>query len=71
MKIEIEVKIKDFRVPNFVVREGTEGEENESAGSIPLSDLSPNDLETLCDTFRRDVFKKAGKSRPPQPARGL
>ena len=33
---------------------------------IPLKALSAEALERLCDEFREDVFKKAGKTPPPR-----
>lgn len=32
---------------------------------IPLRDLDALTLDRLCEEFREDVFKKAGKSPPP------
>lgn len=33
---------------------------------IPLRELDPLDLERMCDAFRGEVFRKAGKEQPPQ-----
>jgi hypothetical protein len=62
MKVQLEVKIKDFTVPNYVI-EQTEGEE--LGRSIPLSALDSNTLAAMCEEFTRQVFEKAGKQRPP------
>ena len=64
MKIELE--LQPFKTPNFVLaqvapkpREGFE-----RAPSFPLSDLEPEALSAMCDEFRAEVFKKAGKQDP-------
>lgn len=64
MKVQIELDIAPFTVPNFVRRKTSVSGEDETG--IPLSDLDPTALSTLCDEFRREVFKKAGKQQPPQ-----
>lgn len=66
MKADLHIEIELFTVPNFARRKQA-GTGRGDEMSIPLSDLSPETLESLCDEFRREVFKKAGKSRPPQP----
>ena len=68
MKAKLEVELKPFQVPNFVIadrpaRTREEGVVFESA--IPLSDISAETLEKLCDKFTDAVFAKAGKQRPP------
>ena len=59
MKTTVEVEIKPFIVPNFVVQVG-EGEQ-----PFSLSLLSPDTLDKMCNEFRDAVFKKAGKAQPP------
>lgn len=65
MKTFIEVKLKPFGVPNFVVRDSdpVAGREQQS---FPLSELSAETLEAMCEEFTREVFKKANKQRPPR-----
>lgn len=59
--MKMEVKLKPFVVPNFVI--GTTGT-SESPPSFPIADISVEALDELCAQFRRDVFKKAGKPAP-------
>lgn len=59
----IKVKLKPFRVPNFVIQEVPPGKRQDgyiSAPSYPLSLLSAETLSEMCDEFRRGVFEKAG-----------
>ncbi|MEM1190251.1 MAG: hypothetical protein AAGI72_17095 [Pseudomonadota bacterium] len=64
MGISIGVQIKPFRVPNAVI----DAEKDET--TYPLSALSSEVLERLCEQFTREVFEKAGKRRLPQEACG-
>lgn len=63
MDISINLKIRDFSVPAFVIPIDPPGNRQDgfkdSAG-IPLRELSPEVLGNLCDNFRAEVFKKAG-----------
>jgi len=59
MKMQIEVKILPFRIPDFVE---VDDEENRfGVDQIRLSELSIENLHLLCDDFKRNVFQKAGK----------
>lgn len=61
MAIEIKQKIKPFPVPSFVIvetpprprREGFNFTENK----IPISELSLDVLDQLCEQFKIDIFK--------------
>lgn len=69
MKTKIEVELKPFQVPNYVLTVSTADKWEDGFREMPkyhLSELSANTLERLCEDFTREVFKKAGKSRPPQ-----
>lgn len=58
MKAKIEIDLKPFTVPNFVVPEvGGDG--------LPLSVLDSLTLDRMCREFRASVFQKAGKEMPP------
>lgn len=58
MKASIELELKPFTVPNFVVYSDFNGTQKDS---IPLK-LVPDDvLYKLCKQFVEDVFKKAEK----------
>lgn len=68
MKATLKVELKPFRVPSFVLAK-TDGKREEGFKEdpkYPLSDLDPQTLESLCEQFTREVFRKAGKQRPPQ-----
>lgn len=69
MKAAIEVKLKPFRVPNFVLAEAEAKPRQAGMTESPkyaLRELDAGTLETLCEEFTRSVFEKAGKRRPPQ-----
>ena len=68
MKLTIEVDLKPFTVPNFVLSEGnavktTDGDFIEKP-KYRLKDLSSDVLISLCNKFVEDVFKKAGRTPP-------
>lgn len=69
MKVNIEIELLPFTVPNYVLvkeqpklkQEGfTEGRK------YHLSELEPETLYSLCEQFKKDVFEKANKRQPPQ-----
>jgi len=66
MTIETLIKLQPFRIPNFVlVVTKAGGRENSTqTPKYSLGDLDPATLDSLCDQFREDIFKKAGKSDP-------
>jgi len=69
MKIKLELELKPFSIPNYVIpitkpKPREEGFQ-ENAG-IPLSEISDIDLYKMCEEFKVGVFKKAGKARLPE-----
>lgn len=71
----MEVQFKNWVTPNFAIvklpgRDGEGGLAAFHAGgpdgqtAFPVDVLDPEDLADLCDRFRADVFKKAGKTDP-------
>lgn len=68
------VKLKPFLTPNFVIPEAKPGARQEGWNpptSIPLADVDAQELSDMCDQFRADVFRKAGKEDPlrsPRPS---
>ena len=69
MKAQIEIELQPFEVPNFVltVQEPRPKQEGfQETPKYPLSHLSPETLERLCNEFRDAVFAKAGKQHPPK-----
>ena len=68
MKAKIEITLKPFIVPNYVVTSGNRlrGDEICEDRKFHLKELDPVTLEKLCDDFKKEVFKKAEKPPPPQ-----
>lgn len=70
MEATIKIEIKPFLVPNFVLTTGRKGDTSSLGDAVdttlPMSALDAETLERMCDDFRDSIFKKAGKSRPPQ-----
>ena len=65
--ITIKKELKPFQTPNYVFekelpRPREEGFQQSS--SYKISELDPEVLSKLCDQFRKDIFKKAGKADP-------
>lgn len=56
--------LQPFTTPNyvhFVQKPGRREDGISEIPSVPLSELSVETLNALCDQFKKDVFKKAGK----------
>jgi hypothetical protein len=67
MKTNIELDVKLWRPPNFAIIKSPDPEAAQDI-SLPLSALDPLTLDRLCREYRDEVFKKAGKSPPPEEA---
>lgn len=68
MKVTVEVELKPFIVPNYALQVSKSGKREDGFiedQKFHLSDLDPITLSNLCDEFRREVFRKAGKEQPP------
>ena len=71
MQATIAVELEPFRVPNYVLRaapplkRGVRDENEQGPASYPLSDIDAETLGKMCDAFRDEVFRKAGKELPP------
>jgi len=68
MRATLQVELQPFLVPNFVRAVGKVGLKQDGLQELPgypLSDLDAETLSRLCDDFRDEVFKKAGKQQPP------
>ena len=50
----VNVALKPFRTPNFVLPE------DETKSSFALSQVSEEALESMCEDFRVEVLRKAG-----------
>ncbi len=62
------VDVKSWLTPNCVAAEHVPG--RLAAPAIwPLKDVDADTLADLCDQFRAEIFRKAGKAdpRPPVP----
>lgn len=71
MKVTLQVEIKPFLTPNFVLAEQEPvgpGERMQETVKYPLSYLNPETLDRLCDQFRDEIFMKAGKQQPERQA---
>lgn len=67
MKTKIEIDLKPFKTPNFVLVNEKVGERQDGVGevrSFPLSELDSDTLEQLCEDFTNEIFKKTKKQRP-------
>ncbi len=64
---EIRLKLKPWNSPNYVIAEMPprlrQDGWTEPAG-IPLAEVDADVLAQMCDAFRADVFRKAGKPDP-------
>ena len=61
MKVNIEIELKPFNVPNFVVIvDNKEHSRTEGAATLTLSEVGSENLHIMCNEFRASVFKKAG-----------
>lgn len=68
MKANIEVPIQPFSIPHFVRRDKKAAGpgDPEAEAAFELSAVDAQTLSALCDQFRAEVFKKAGKADPRQ-----
>jgi len=62
MKVQVEMEVQPFTVPYYVLVKGQSATGDGKINSIPLKDLSRDDLESLCDEFRASVLKAAGQT---------
>jgi hypothetical protein len=64
MKADIQIELEPFSTPNFVRQTNVSLLPGAEPGCFPLSALSAEALDRLCDQFRAEVFEKAGKRDP-------
>ena len=67
MSVNIELKLKPFSTPNFVLVEETPLSRQDGfreGRKFSLGEIGAVELSALCDKFRMDVFTKAGKDDP-------
>jgi len=68
MKATLQVELQPFQTPNFVrarSKPGLKQDGMQELSCYPLSHLDSLTLDKLCNEFRDDVFRKAGKEQPP------
>lgn len=71
MKVQIEIELAPFTVPNFVIAKPVSGFRQDGMKepqSYPLSALDQDTLYRLCREFTCAVFNKAGVDMPPEQA---
>ncbi len=67
----MKIELLGFTVPNFVIQKMPPRSRQEGLGPAPkyaLSDIPAEDLASLCDHFRGEVFRMAGKDDPAKGA---
>ena len=69
MEVSINIKLRPFTVPNYVLVEQKAHPKQDGFSpdglKYHLSDLDSITLDRLCDEFRAAVFKKANRGIPP------
>lgn len=63
----MKLELQPFSTPNFAlakVRSGLRQEGIIEGPKWPLSEVDADTLSELCDEFRAEVFRKAGKADP-------
>lgn len=61
------IELLGFTVPNYVIQKMPPRPRQEGfteAPKYPLVEVPAEDLASLCDHFRSEVFRKAGKTDP-------
>ena len=69
MKVSIEIELKPFTVPNFVLaaqKPDPRGNGIKGQSAFALEDIDQITLYRMCEEFRKNVFAKAGKEMPPE-----
>jgi hypothetical protein len=69
MTITTKVELMPFLTPNFVIQKVEPGKREEGLRHVPqyaLAELDADVLDALCNEFRSEIFKKAGKRDPLQ-----
>ena len=63
--MEYKVKLQPFQTPNYVIMATSPGKREDGWKEAPkfhISTLDKEDLIKLCDEFKENVLKKAGKN---------
>lgn len=73
MKATILVELQPFQTPNYVIavqEPRLRDPDMTEAKKYHISDLDSLTLDRLCNQFRDEVFRKAGKNQPPVEGKG-
>jgi hypothetical protein len=65
--LKIELKLRPFIVPSFVIIEMPTGKRDEGLVNLPsmaITEVTAEALDAMCDAFRKGVFEKACKADP-------
>ena len=65
--MKLNVELNNWIVPNYVSQKMTVGLRQDGIKEplkFSLSELDSETLSGLCDEFRREIFRKAGKTDP-------
>lgn len=63
----MEIRFRPWTVPNFAVIVQPSGKRQDGFTpfpTLPIREIDAADLSRLCDEFRAEVFRKAGKQDP-------
>lgn len=63
----MKIELLGFTVPNYAIQKMPPRSRQEGMIEAPkyaLADVPAEDLASLCDQFRGEVFRKAGKADP-------
>jgi hypothetical protein len=61
----MKLKLKPFSTPNYVIAEKPGRKEDfQTAPVFPLREIEADELAEMCDEYRKNIFKKAGKKDP-------
>jgi len=62
--MEMKIKLRPIQTPNYVLAEARPGLRQDGMVECQkwhIGEIDEETLSELCDQFRRDIFKKAGK----------
>lgn len=63
------IKLKPFGTPSFAILIMPAGKRQDGftpTDGIPLREIDAEELSDMCDAFRAEIFKKAGKPDPEE-----
>lgn len=68
----MKIELLGFATPNFVIQKTPARPRQEGITEAPkyaLSEIPAEDLASLCDRFRSEIFRKAGKLDPAKASK--